>query len=994
MPTCATPSLSPIPVTRGVSVTTHSLGMAAGRGADSQERTGSPAGRVVAVKDGPPAGGLVRERLTAPADARVVLVVAPAGHGKTTLLAQLAARATGPVVWYRVDGDDRSTTALLARLGPALLAAAGAAGDDDPAPAETETVLARLRDGLAGPVARPVLLVVDDVHLVSGSPGGSALSRLVLDAPESLRVVLAGRDAPLELADGGAADGVRHVGAEDLRFRAWEVERLFREVYRRPLPPEDAAALTARIEGWAAGLTMFDLLTRTRSAAERHAAVAELGRGSRLVRAYLVREVLADLPEDLRTFLRATSALGVLTGALCDALLGRTGSQGVLEELEQRQLFTTGDGRGGRFRYHQVLQDHLELELTEQLGADGARGVYRRAGDLLLEHGEVQAAFRAFARGQEWGRVEKLLADYGADIADRPDAVLAEPLPAGLRERDPWLVIAAARVLAARGSFEPAMAAYARAGALTEDSDVRDLCRQERQQLAVWLAGARPATTRPPGLLRAATQHGPARFAAAAADGPPDPGELLAVGAAALLAGDPAHAAVLFEQAAAGAGGDDTATAALAAAGGGFARMLDGEAARFPADEPVGPARDPGDLHGVLPTALVRLVVGAGASVHGDAATLGVLMDEADADGDSWGGALLRLLAGLAGLAGLARPGGPWGDAAGERDGTADAVVAAAEEAFAELEAPVLVHWARCVRLLPVAGPAVLADLGREGRALGAPGVVGVVRALAARRRVPAQGVPGPQPAPSPRPAVRVRLLGGFDVAVDGRTVDLGTVRPRVRAVVQLLALRAGTFVHRDVLAATLWPDSDLETGRRGVQVAVSTLRGLLQPGYRRQSTLLPRRGDAYALALPDAGASDVMAFDRELTRARHARARGDDQGAVAAWREAVALYRGDLLPEQGEAEWVVAERDRLRLAAADALESLGRALVAGTSGDGWGEGVETLRRALELDPFRDGAWRAMAEAYEAAGDLSAAAQVRRRHRRVLAELGVEDDGP
>jgi DNA-binding SARP family transcriptional activator len=282
-------------------------------------------------------------------------------------------------------------------------------------------------------------------------------------------------------------------------------------------------------------------------------------------------------------------------------------------------------------------------------------------------------------------------------------------------------------------------------------------------------------------------------------------------------------------------------------------------------------------------------------------------------------------------------------------------------------------------------------DLVREGRALGAPGVVGVVRAL--RERSPAVAATRhPDGAGlTPGTAVSVRLLGGFELIVDGRAVDLAMVRPRVRAVVQLLALRAGAFVHRDLLAAALWTDADLETGRRGVQVAVSTLRGLLQPGHRRQSTLLPRRGDAYALALPEPAASDVGAFQRHLTQARRARVRGDRQGAVDAWRAAVALYRGDLLPEQGNAEWVVAERERLRLAAADALESLGRALTASPAEDG-AEAVEVLRRALELDPFRDGAWRALAEAQEAGGDLSGAALTRRRHRRVMSELGVLDE--
>jgi len=234
-----------------------------------------------------------------------------------------------------------------------------------------------------------------------------------------------------------------------------------------------------------------------------------------------------------------------------------------------------------------------------------------------------------------------------------------------------------------------------------------------------------------------------------------------------------------------------------------------------------------------------------------------------------------------------------------------------------------------------------------------------------------------------------VRLLGTFDVAENGAPVDLSPLRPRVRSVLQYLALHADAYVHRDVLAAVLWPESDLETGRRGVQVAVSALRSLLQPGQPRQSTLLPRRGDAYALALGGHGSSDVMQLDAQLVQARRARGIGDIAAAVAAWREVARLYRGELLLEQGNAEWLVAERDRLRLAAADALESLGRPLVGTQS---LGEGIDALRSALDLDPFRDGAWRTLAETHEARGDLSAAAAVRQRHRQVLLDLGVLDD--
>jgi two-component SAPR family response regulator len=137
-------------------------------------------------------------------------------------------------------------------------------------------------------------------------------------------------------------------------------------------------------------------------------------------------------------------------------------------------------------------------------------------------------------------------------------------------------------------------------------------------------------------------------------------------------------------------------------------------------------------------------------------------------------------------------------------------------------------------------------------------------------------------------------------------------------------------------------------------------------------------------------GSSDVVELEARLVRARRARAVGHVSTAITAWREVARLYRGELLLEQGNAEWVVAERDRLRLAVADALESLGRHLVGI---DGVGEGIDVLRRALELDPFRDGTWRTLAETHEALGHLSASgrraaeAPSRARRSRVLDDL-------
>ena len=272
---------------------------------------------------------------------------------------------------------------------------------------------------------RDLLLVFDDFHAVAGSAAEHGLARMIALAPPTLRVVLgARRVVGLDVPALRVYGAVHVVDADDLRFRSWEVERLFREVYHQPLPPEDAATLSQRTGGWAAGLAMFHLLTEGRPPAQRRRALADLSRGSRLVRSYLVREVLGDLPAELREFLRRTSALGMLTGPLCDALLDTTGSQAVLEELEQRRLFTTTPDDGRQFRYHQVLLDHLELELTEHLGpaatprlvrpgrgaaarrGRGAGGVPRVRARRGLGGGRAAAARAAARRSSpgRWGR--------------------------------------------------------------------------------------------------------------------------------------------------------------------------------------------------------------------------------------------------------------------------------------------------------------------------------------------------------------------------------------------------------------------------------------------------------------------------------------------------------------------------------------------------------------------------------------------------------------
>lgn len=895
--------------------------------------------------------GLVRERLLTIADRRLSLVLAPAGYGKTRLLAQVADVFNGSVCWYRADSGDREPALLLAKLGEALLRSLGIQA----AATSWKHVLRSVET-----TARQVtLLVVDDVHELEDSESEQYLASLIESAPGCLRILIAGRRWPaLDIQQLRMSGESSLIEAMDLQFRPWEVERLFRDGYGAPLLPADAAALTRRTGGWAAGLAMFHLLTAGRSPADRRQALSELGGGSRLVRSYLVREVLEELQPEVREFLRRSCALGVLTARDCDALLGRTSSQEVLEDLERRQLFISTDD-DLRYRYHQVLQDHLELELLEQLGTSGARDWYECAGVLLEAAGEVSGAFRAYVQAEQWAAVRRLLQLRGADLVARPLGPVAEQLPISLSREDPWLALAEARRLVRHGALARAVAAYRRAESLTADLDLAALCRQERRQAALWLPEGDVVAGDWAGVVRTATKRNPDRAARAAVllGGP---GGRLAAGLAELLAGKLDRAQTVLRDAARDpdAGDDIIRGVAYACA---VIGLLTGRI-----------RSDPGELEAIMLDAEVAdrpwwarlgcVLMEANAE---NLTALDLIRAQADAEEDLWGSGIIRLLRGIV---------------AHEADALDDAAAV-----FGRLDAPVPQLWANCLAAVATTGggPHRVQEAWTTGKALNAREVLAVAEQWAGQT-ASATLPPAPQPQPE---AAQLRLLGGFELTTNGVPVDQFAIRPQARKALHVLALYVGRSVHRDVLVQAVWPDSQPDAGRRSVHVAISSLRHLLEPDARRgQSLLLPRLGDSYSLTLPGGSCCDLLDFEAALVSARTARVAGDVAAERASLHRALSCYGGDLLPEDGSAEWVVAERERLRLAAADAGERL--ALAEATAGN-IGAAVEQARRALSFDPYRDSTWRLLIQLHERAGDPSAAHAVRQRYRKVLTELGV-----
>ena len=217
--------------------------------------------------------------------------------------------------------------------------------------------------------------------------------------------------------------------------------------------------------------------------------------------------------------------------------------------------------------------------------------------------------------------------------------------------------------------------------------------------------------------------------------------------------------------------------------------------------------------------------------------------------------------------------------------------------------------------------------------------------------------------------------------------LDCSATRPKVRALLQLLAVHAARPVHREQLLEALWPDLGPQSGVKNLQVTVSQLRAFLESETGRGSRhLLLRDGESYQISLLPNDICDVREFERAVRTWRRLRAAGAAEGesAVEALRTAQGWYSGDLLPELGPAEWVVGERRRLRVQASELAGALaqvelglGRAHAAS----------EAARRSLELDEYQDTSWRVLIAAHREAGSMAAADHAQRQYDSMLLSL-------
>jgi LuxR family maltose regulon positive regulatory protein len=375
---------------------------------------------------------------------RLVLVAAPAGFGKTTLLAQWLAAGTPQrrVAWLALDPGDADLRLFLTHLLAAIQTAEPEAGVDALALLEAggatpaDAVLVSLINDL-DILAGPMVVALDDYHVIDEAAVHEAMTFLLDNLPSQVTLAVATRaDPPLPLSRLRARGELVEVRAADLRFTADEAEAFLNEVMGLELEPALVAALEARTEGWAAGLQLAALSARTHAgAADGSGDVAgfvEAFSGShRFVLDYLVEEVLGQQPDPVRAFLLDTSVLDQLTAGLCDDLTGRSDGQSMLETLERENLFVVPlDDERRWYRYHHLFADALRARLVAR-HANRVGELHAAASRWLSEHGLLVDAVRHAIASGDHEHTADLMELTLADLRRRrQDRVFFDWLPA------------------------------------------------------------------------------------------------------------------------------------------------------------------------------------------------------------------------------------------------------------------------------------------------------------------------------------------------------------------------------------------------------------------------------------------------------------------------------------------------------------------------------------------------------------------------------------
>ncbi|MBA3635043.1 MAG: tetratricopeptide repeat protein [Rubrobacteraceae bacterium] len=407
----------------------------------------------------------LHESLDEGARRELTVVSAPAGFGKTTLLADWSRRSELPVAWVSLDERDDDPVRFFSYVraaigtihkdfGTTTRAFLGSLQSQE----ELEPVLTALSNEILE-LPRDFVLVLDDYHTIRSETIHDALSFLMDHSPPPMHLVLAGRTSPpLPLPRLRARGRLTELGVADLRFTLEEAADFLRRTMALDLTAERVATLEKETEGWIVGL---QLAAHALRGGEDEARPVEPFAGSaRHVFDYLADEVLSRQPEDVKEFLLKTSIVETLSGPLCEALTDTTGGREMLERLERANLFLVPlDEKGRYYRYHHLSAAFLR-ERLQRVHPDVILELHRRAGLWYEDDGCISGSVDHALAAEDFDRAAGLIEEETAVRRRYVDASLMlrwlETLPDRLVRQRPQLCMLYAWALAHAGQLEGA----------------------------------------------------------------------------------------------------------------------------------------------------------------------------------------------------------------------------------------------------------------------------------------------------------------------------------------------------------------------------------------------------------------------------------------------------------------------------------------------------------------------------------------------------------
>jgi DNA-binding SARP family transcriptional activator len=962
----------------------------------------------------------------------VGIISAPAGSGKSTVLAQLFDHCDNAVA-HRLGPSDTMPGGLVRSLLSAFcpIGESGTLGPNVRSDHGLAEVIELLKERSQ---STRLFLILDDVHLLNGSVESKVLEDLVRSMPPNVTVILASRTSPdVDLADLQMTDRVCEISADDLRFRSWEVNDLFASLYGIHLSPADNAHLAHAVDGWAAGLQLFRLATARKTDRERRTTIDTLGRARvSSIRDYLTKHIVDELDPELRRFLVQTSVLGILSQAMCRELLEHDAVmkeslhliESWLSNIVGNQFFVSFDLRGS-LHLHDVLRSHLEAMLAEQLDAEQLRAHYLLAAKTLQVHGHIGEAARALLCANATGEALALLrSDAVAVDANGREPQWARYLPRVLSNEDAHLQLLTAQRLLRSGLLRDAKTMYA--SLCEKDLPLRlaDRARLEYDTLRFWIDNdtnaahhPKPVTSESPWTSLRRVLEGQALGGSSTGEVSTDYNTGVFACLKDLLCGNVERSVLGLEQAE--QPDDDVSTAVMIVT----RALSEWFYLGVNPSTALAALRDRADRDGLtLLCRIVRAILLAFPLPHDPAPNdlAAPVIREAAVSGDPWSAAFAHLFVGLGFLMGTS----PVLTASEASDHLRISLMA-----FRDLRAPLLGCWAAAglAWIDPtIASPmAVLAPTDFSGVPIGrmvdAPRLAKSPQQSDFMLAVRLAGS-GPTSQPAPGHAIDLRIFGGDDVGDNfddsstagvgewvaetvaddaggqscdedlsvslfggleirkaGIRCDLNGLKPRALSVLRFLALRIPDGASSDDLLDALWPNSAPDSATKSLHVAISQIRTTVV----ELRDVIVRQGDRYRLH--GIKSSDVMSFDAAIRDAETLAAKGDRVGAGRLADEVMAAYRGPLLLGD-DSDVFVTERERFMRQHARACEL---AALGAWELKAFAQCERAARLGLTSDRFNDSLWQLVIDACHQRGASAEELRAKREYESVLRELGI-----